>query len=184
MADRFCKMDRANIEEYGPIDSHEAEIGEFARQALQRVSADVLCIARPNGHIVPISLDVIDFLDIQRVKPMLALTHQKLRLPANNAQHLSHSLEFPGVVGEMALPHPRDRVGEAIGVYRLYQIVDRAFLNSLLREIRLMRRHDAKTSCVFAQISQYIESGHVRQCDINEQQIRSQAPRSIDGRPA
>lgn len=81
MADGFCKMNRADIQKYGSIDSNEAEIGEFARQALDGISTNVLRVARSNGHIIPIGFDVIDLLDIQRVKPMLALTHQKLWLP-------------------------------------------------------------------------------------------------------
>lgn len=88
MADGFRKMNRADIQEYGSIDSNEAEIGEFTRQALDGVSANVLRLARSNGHIIPIGFDVIDFLDIQRVKPMLALTHQKLWLSPQKAQHL------------------------------------------------------------------------------------------------
>ncbi len=81
------------------------------------------------------------------------------------------------------MPHSGDRVGEAIGVYRLYQIVDRAFRNRLLREIRLVRSHDAKTSCVVAEIAQHIKSGHIRQCDVNEQQIRRQTLCSVNSRP-
>ena len=81
MADGFCKMNRADIQKYGSIDSNKAEIGKFVRQALDGVSADVLRVARSNGHIIPVSFDVIDFLHIQRVKPMLALAHQKLWLP-------------------------------------------------------------------------------------------------------
>jgi len=83
----------------------------------------------------------------------------------------------------ITLPHPGDRVGEAIGVYRLYQIVDCAFRNRLLREIRLVRSHDAKTSGIVAEIAQHIKSGHIRQCDINKQQIRRQTLRSMNSRP-
>ena len=83
----------------------------------------------------------------------------------------------------MTLPHSGDRVGEAIGVYRLYQIVDRAFRYGLLREIRLVRSHDAKTSRIVAKIAQHIKSGHIRQRDINKQQIRRQTLGSINSRP-
>lgn len=81
------------------------------------------------------------------------------------------------------MPRSSDRAGEAIGVYRLYQIVDRAFRNRLLREIRLMRSHDAKTSRIVAEIAQHIKSRHIRQRDINNQQIRRQTLRSINSRP-
>ena len=65
----------------------EAESGRAAIDAAESLAPDLLLIdvALPDMS----GFDVIDCLDIERVKPMLALTHQKFWLPPQKAQHLS-----------------------------------------------------------------------------------------------
>ena len=94
MTDRLGEMNRANIQENRAIDSHEPEVGEIIRQALDGISADVFRIAGTDGHIIAIGFDVIYFVDVERIESTLSLTDQNFGPPAQKAQNVPRQLTF------------------------------------------------------------------------------------------
>src|SRR6516162_6161576 len=76
-ADGFGIDNRPDIDQQRAFDADEAEGREFPRQALDGVAADVRGGAAADRHVVAVRLDVVDFVWLQRVEPVFALTDEK-----------------------------------------------------------------------------------------------------------
>jgi hypothetical protein len=69
------------------------------------------------------------------------------------------------------LPRPLDRLGKAVGAYRLDKVIERTGFKSRGGVVGVRRDHDAERPSLRSRDAQNIESAHVRQANVKEHHV-------------